>query len=62
MNYTIELLEDDNYDLNDKAEPEYDLKAIREQARIQGREYRGMLSGQLVRLAPDVSTVFNPPS
>ena len=57
MNYTIEI-DDDECDLDDDAEPEYDLAAIREWARREGREYRGMLAGRLVRLAPDVSEFF----
>ncbi len=58
MKHTIHLLEDDDYDLNDDVAPEYDFAAIREQAKAEGREYRGQLSGRLIRLAPDVSEVF----
>jgi hypothetical protein len=58
MKYTIEILDDEeSYDPTD-VEPEYDLAAIREQARREGREYRGILSGHLVRLAPDVAEFF----
>lgn len=58
MNHNVTLLEDDDYDLNDDVAPEYDFAAIREQAKAEGREYRGQLSGRLIRLAPDVSAVF----
>ncbi len=58
MNHKVTLLEDDDYDLNDDVAPEYDFAAIREQAKAEGREYRGQLSGRLIRLAPDVSEVF----
>ncbi len=58
MKYTIEILDDDSYDPNDDVEPEYDLPAIREQARREGREYQGILSGYLVKLAPDVAEFF----
>jgi hypothetical protein len=47
-----ETLDDESYDPTD-VEPEYDLAAIREQARREGREYRGILSGHLVRLSPN---------
>ncbi|MGH9769416.1 MAG: hypothetical protein ACREAB_18490 [Blastocatellia bacterium] len=58
MNYRIEILDDNSYDPADDVEPEYDLPAIRERARKEGREYRGILSGHLVRLAPDVAEFF----
>ena len=58
MNEKIILLEDDDYDLNDDVEPEYDFAELAERARIEGREYRGQLSGRLIRLAPDVSVAF----
>ena len=58
MKHTIHLLEDDDYDLNDDVAPEYDLAVIRERAKAEGREYRGQLSGRLIRLAPDVSEAF----
>ena len=58
MKYTIEILDDEeSYDPTD-VEPEYDLPTIREQARREGREYRGILSGHLVKLAPDVAEFF----
>jgi hypothetical protein len=57
MNADI-ILDDESYDPTDGVEPEYDLAAIREQARREGREYRGILSGQLVRLTPDVAEFF----
>jgi hypothetical protein len=58
MKYTIEILDDEeSYDPTD-VEREYDLPAIREQARREGREYRGILSGHLVKLAPDVAEFF----
>lgn len=44
---TIEILDDEeSYGLSD-VEPEYNLPAIREQARREGREYHGILSGHL---------------
>ena len=58
MNEKIILLEDDDYDLNDDVEPEYDFAELAERVRIEGREYRGQLSGRLIRLAPDVSEAF----
>jgi len=48
-----EILDDESYDPTDDVEPEYDLPAIREQARREGREYRGILSAHLVRLEPN---------
>lgn len=59
MNKEIRLLEDDNYDLNDELPAELDIDAIREQAKREGREYRGIFSGKGVRLAPDVAEVFD---
>jgi hypothetical protein len=58
MNHTITILEGE-CDLTDVAAPEYDFAEMHRIAKEQGREYRGMLSGQLVRLAPDVSEIFN---
>ena len=52
MNADI-ILDDESYDPTDDVELEYDLPAIREQARREEREYRGILSGHLVRLAPN---------
>lgn len=52
------MLDDNDYDLNDDVAPEYDFAALRQRAKAEGREYRGQLSGRLVRLAPDVSEVF----
>ena len=59
MKHSTHLLEDDDYDLNDDAEPEYDFAELAERARIEGREYQGQLSGRLIRLAPDVSEAFH---
>lgn len=59
MKHTIHLLEDDDYDLNDDVEPEYDFAALRERARKEGREYKGILSGKVVRLEPEVAAVFS---
>ena len=61
MNPKVTLLDDDDYDLDDDLEPEYDFAALRERAKREGREYKGVLSGRLVRLAPDVSEVFTTP-
>lgn len=58
MKHTIRLLEGDDYDLNDEAEPEYDFATLRDEARAVGREYRGQAAGRLVRLAPDVADFF----
>jgi len=58
MNHTIHLLEDDDYDLNDDAEPAYDFAELRRRAKTEGREYRGQAAGRLVRLAPDVAAFF----
>ena len=43
MNHKVTLLEEDDYDLNDDVAPEYDFAGIREQAKAEGREYRGHL-------------------
>jgi len=59
MNKEIRLLEDDDYDLDDDLPAELDIDAIRAQAKAEGREYRGIFSGKGVRLAPDVSEVFD---
>lgn len=62
MKKEIRLLDEtEPVDLADDLEPEYDIAALLERARAEGREYRGMLSGRLVRLAPDVSEFFTTP-
>lgn len=62
MKQEIRLLDEtEPVDLNDNLEPEYDISALLARARAEGREYRGLLSGQLVRLAPDVSEFFPTP-
>ena len=61
MNHKVTLLDDDGYDLDDDLKPEYDFAALRERAKLEGREYKGILSGRLVRLAPDVSEAFTTP-
>lgn len=48
-------------DLNDDVEPEYDFAAMKEKAKEQGREYKGILSGLLVRLDPELSAFFQTP-
>jgi hypothetical protein len=59
MNKEIRLLdENEPVNLDDDLEPEYDIAALIERARKEGREYRGIFSGRLVRLAPDVSEFF----
>jgi len=59
MQPTIRILDQNEpVDLTDQLEPEYDIEALIERARREGREYRGLLSGRLVRLAPDVSEFF----
>jgi len=60
MNREINLLdENEPVDLDDGLEPEYDIAALLDRARREGREYRGILSGKGVRLAPDVAEVFD---
>ncbi|MGH9838042.1 MAG: hypothetical protein ACREEM_04585 [Blastocatellia bacterium] len=60
MNREISLLdENEPVDLDDDLESEYDIAALLDRARIEGREYRGILSGKGVRLAPDVAAVFS---
>jgi len=59
MKKEIRLLEDDDYDLDDDLPAELDIDAIRAQAKLEGREYRGIFSGKGVRLAPDVAEVFD---
>ncbi len=59
MKRDIHILdENEPVDLDDELEPEYDIGALINSARSEGREYRGLLSGRLVRLAPDVSEFF----
>ncbi len=57
MKPIIRLIEDEDYPEDDIA-PEYDFAALHERAKAEGREYRGMLAGKLVRLAPDVAEAF----
>ena len=57
MKPTIRLVDDEDYPVDDIA-PEYDFAALHERAQAEGREYRGMLAGKLVRLAPDVAEAF----
>ena len=57
MKPDIRLIEDENYPEDDIA-PEYDFADLHRRAQAEGREYRGILSGRIVRLAPDVSEVF----
>ena len=60
MKKEIRLLDpSEPVDLDDDLEPEYDIAALIKRARAEGREYRGMLSGRLVKLAPDVSEFFS---
>ena len=60
MNHEVRLLdEDEPVDLDDDLEPEYDIGALLDRARREGREYRGILSGKGVRLAPDAAAVFS---
>jgi len=58
MNRTIRLLDDDDYDLNDRGEPEYDFAELRKRAKAEGREYRGQAAGRVVRIASYVAAVF----
>jgi len=59
MKREIQILDEtEPVNLEDDLEPEYDIGALIARARAEGREYRGMLSGRLVKLAPDVSEFF----
>jgi hypothetical protein len=57
MTHKVTLLEGDDYDLDDEAEPEYDLTRMKRAAE-QERKYRALASSHLVRLAPDVAEFF----
>ena len=57
MKPIIRLIEDEAYPADDIA-PEYDFAELQQRAQAEGREYRGLLSGKLVRLAPDVAEAF----
>ncbi|MBS1786619.1 MAG: hypothetical protein JST85_02795 [Acidobacteria bacterium] len=57
MKPTIRLIEDEDYPADDIA-PEYDFAELQQRAQAEGREYRGLLSGKLVRLAPDVAEAY----
>lgn len=60
MNKEIRLLDpSEPVDLDDDLEPEYDIAELVRRAKAEGREYRGMFSGRLVRLSPDVSDFFS---
>lgn len=48
-------------DLSDDVEPEYDFAVLKARAKELGREYRGVLSGMLVRLDPELSAFFQTP-
>lgn len=52
------LDENEPVDLEDELEPEYDIAALLDRARREGREYQSILSGKGVWLAPDVAAVF----
>ncbi len=49
MKPIIRLIEDEDYPVDDIA-PEYDFAELHQRAKAEGREYRGMFSGKLVRL------------
>lgn len=57
MKPTIRLIEDEDYPADDIA-PEYDFAELQQRAQAEGREYHGLLSGKLVRLAPDVAEAY----
>lgn len=57
MKPLIRLIEDEDYPVDDIA-PEYDFAELHQRAKAEGREYRGMLAGKLVRLAPDVAKAY----
>lgn len=57
MEPIIRLIDDEDYPADD-IEPEYDFAELQRRAQAEGREYRGLLSGKLVRLAPDVAEAF----
>ncbi|MGE0887025.1 MAG: hypothetical protein AB7P14_26175 [Blastocatellales bacterium] len=48
MKPIIRLIEDENYPVDD-IEPEYDFAELQRRAQAEDREYRGLLSGKLVR-------------
>jgi len=59
MQREINILDEtEPVDLDDDLEAEYDIAALLRRAQAEGREYRGRLSGRVVRLAPDVSEFF----
>lgn len=58
MNHKVTLLEDDNYDLNDKLPTEIDFAQMQPDEE-RTRRFRAQATANLVRLAPDVAAVFN---
>lgn len=57
MKPTIRLIDDEDYPADDIS-PEYDFAELQRRAQAEGREYRGLLSGKLVRLALDVAEAY----
>lgn len=57
MKPIIRLIEDENFSADD-IEPEYNFAELQRRAQAEGREYRGLLSCKLVRLALDVAEAF----
>jgi hypothetical protein len=58
MKQRIRILKDDNFDVNDDVAPEYDIDELRQRAKEEGREYRGMLYRRFVELDPDIAEFF----
>ena len=57
MNHTITILEGE-CDLTDTGGPEYDFAEMHRIGKLQGREYKGMLSRRPVVLDPDLAAIF----
>ena len=57
MKYSVTLLDDDDYDLDDDIAPEYDLSKL-PRATEQEQRFRAQARANLIRLAPDVAEVF----
>lgn len=54
MKHEVIIIDDNDYDPNDKLEPEYDLDALRKAAKEAGFDTRA----RLMRIASDVVSVF----
>ncbi len=54
MQHEVIIIDDDDYDPDDKLEPEYDMDALRKAAKEAGFDTRS----RLMRIASDVIAVF----